>query len=96
MVIGDSAVLSLDPLWRSFLNYVYAHNGWKGPSPTWNTEDDVDEQGGFDTGLRELALADMNEFARRIEALTLAEVDGTSDNNEQAEANFDRPWVEEE
>ncbi|KIM34476.1 hypothetical protein M408DRAFT_325872 [Serendipita vermifera MAFF 305830] len=44
IVIGDPNVLSLDPLWRSFLNYIYNNGGWTGrPSPSWNTNDpDVD------------------------------------------------------
>ncbi|KAJ7931318.1 hypothetical protein B0H13DRAFT_1858158 [Mycena leptocephala] len=28
IVIGDPDVLSLDPLWRSFLNYIYTNGGW--------------------------------------------------------------------
>lgn len=40
IVIGDPNVLSLDPLWRSFLNYVYNNGGWTGHlKPSWDTTD---------------------------------------------------------
>lgn len=36
-------VLSLDPLWRSFLGYIYNSGGWKGrPRPDWDTIQGVD------------------------------------------------------
>lgn len=94
IIVGDPSVLSLDPLWRSFLNYCHVNGGWKGPPPSWNTREVVDEQGKFDKRLRELGLADMNEFTRRIESLTLAGVEGVGDDQEQTDANIDRPWVE--
>ncbi|EGO29184.1 hypothetical protein SERLADRAFT_456584, partial [Serpula lacrymans var. lacrymans S7.9] len=43
IVIGDPSVLSLDPLWRSFLNYVHNNGGWKGPSITWDPLAPVEE-----------------------------------------------------
>ena len=30
-------MLSIDPLWRGFMNYVYAHGGWSGDAPGWDT-----------------------------------------------------------
>ena len=93
IIVGDPAVLSLDPLWRSFLNYVHLNGGWKGPPPNWDTRQSVAEDGGYDQGLREVALADMNDFTRRMESLTLASVDAV-DNEDEADANIDRPWRE--
>lgn len=87
VILGDPHVLSLDPLWRSFLNYIYKHGGWTGPHPTWDTEEPVDECGGYDKKIREKAEIDMNDFGRRIEALTLSRVDA-----EDQDANVDRPW----
>lgn len=89
IIIGDPQVLSLDPLWRAFLNYVYKNNGWTGQPITWDSHASV-EQGGYDRAIREAAEVDMNDFARRMEALTLAGVDGTGDD----EGNVDRPWRE--
>ncbi|KAF8621326.1 hypothetical protein AX15_007864 [Amanita polypyramis BW_CC] len=87
IIVGDPHVLSLDPLWRSFLNYVYNHHGWSGPAPTWDTEKPVDDQRGYDKIIREKAIVDMNDFERRIEALTVLRMD-----NEDHDANVDRPW----
>jgi len=43
IVIGDPNVLSLDNLWRSFLDYIFNTGGWKGrPKPNWDTTADVD------------------------------------------------------
>jgi helicase MOV-10 len=39
IVIGDPNVLSLDPLWRGFLNYIFNNGGWTGrPQPNWDTK----------------------------------------------------------
>lgn len=86
VVVGDPEVLSLDPLWRSFLNYVYLNGGWTGPDITWDPRVEVDEEGGYDKAVREAANIDMNEFTRRIETMTMAEVD------DEVEGNVDRPW----
>jgi helicase MOV-10 len=93
IIVGDPAVLSLDPLWRSFLNYVHLNGGWKGPPPIWDTREPVTEDGGYDQHLRETALVNMNDFTRRMESLTLASVDAMDDEDD-ADANVDRPWRE--
>ena len=69
--MGDPSVLSLDPLWRSLLNYIHVNGGWRGQEPAWDTRADVRESGGYDAEAREAAMADMNDFARRMEELTL-------------------------
>jgi len=86
IVVGDPQVLSLDPLWRSFLNYIHNNGGWTGPSITWDPTVPVDEAGGYDKTVREVAKLDMNEFTRRIETITMAEVE------DDVDANVDRPW----
>lgn len=93
IVIGDPTVLSLDPLWRSFLNYVHLHGGWKGPPPTWDTHAPVLENEGYDQRVRETGLADMNDFTSRMELLTLAGIDSGEDGID-VDANVDRPWRE--
>jgi len=92
-IVGDPSVLSLDPLWRSFLNYVHVNGGWTGPGPTWDTSVPVDEAGGYDAAVRAAALEDMNEFTRRMESMTLDGV-GDEDDADDADANLDRPWNE--
>ncbi|KAJ2936529.1 hypothetical protein H1R20_g564, partial [Candolleomyces eurysporus] len=67
IVIGNPHVLSLDPLWRSFLNYIYLEGGWVGPEIPWDPQAPVDPQGRYDDGVRSAAEADMNEYTRRME-----------------------------
>ncbi|THV07182.1 RNA helicase [Dendrothele bispora CBS 962.96] len=99
-IIGDPSVLSLDPLWRSFLNYIHLSGGWSGPDPTWDTSEPVDEAGGYDAVVRTGAVDDMNAFTRRMERLTLSGMrdedrdGGDEDDVDAADANVDRPWVE--
>jgi helicase MOV-10 len=93
IVVGDPDVLGLDPLWRAFLNYVHQNGGWTGPPISWNPEDDVVDGREYDRAAREAALEDMNDFTRRMEAMTLGSASG---DGEAAEATVDRPWKEEE
>jgi len=93
VIVGDPTVLSLDPLWRSFLNYVHLNGGWKGLPPSWDTRASVTNDGGYDQAMREAGIADMNDFARRMESLTLAGVDAMDDGDD-VDANVDRPWRE--
>ena len=78
--------MSLDPLWRSFLNYVNLNGGWKGPNIPWDPREPVDEQGGYDKEVREMSL---NDLSRHMEMLALAGADEDDDG-----ANIDRPWRE--
>jgi helicase MOV-10 len=88
IIVGDPQVLSLDPLWRSFLNYIYRNGGWVGPNITWDPTVEVDEAGQYDKQVRDNARIDMNEFTRRMEAFTMDGVD-------ELDANVDRPWTRE-
>lgn len=94
IVVGDPNVLSLDPLWRSFLNYVHISGGWRGDPPDWDTREPVDDQVGYDRMVRESTLADMNEFARRMEMLTLDGVTSYGVDEDECDTNVDRPWRE--
>jgi helicase MOV-10 len=94
IVVGDPNVLGLDPLWRSFLNYVHRNGGWTGLCDIpWDSAEEVDDDREYDAVAREAALRDMNEFTRRMEAMTLG---GMAEDGEVAEANADRPWREDE
>ena len=86
-------MLSLDPLWRRFLNYIYNEGGWRGDEPGWDTYAPVDGEGGYDAQIRESATLDMNDFMRRMESLTLQGLNGV-DSDSDAEENVDRPWRE--
>ncbi|KAJ6600007.1 P-loop containing nucleoside triphosphate hydrolase protein [Mycena vulgaris] len=91
IVVGDPNVLALDPLWRSFLNYVHTHGGWTGPDIAWDPREAVDEAGGYDRVARDTAQQDMNAFTRRMEQLTIAGVEA-ADEGENDDTNVDRPW----
>ena len=86
IVVGDPQVLCLDPLWRSFLNYIYLNGGWTGPDIPWDPKVPVNDAGGYDKEIKEAAILDMNEFAKRMEGLTMAEV------QDEIDGNVDRPW----
>ncbi|KAF9057242.1 P-loop containing nucleoside triphosphate hydrolase protein [Panaeolus papilionaceus] len=86
IVIGDPQVLSLDPLWRAFLNYIHLNGGWTGPDISWDPREIVNEAGGYDVEMRNKAGLDMNEFTRRMEELTMGEL------AEDEDAGVDRPW----
>ncbi|KAJ2913799.1 hypothetical protein MD484_g6608, partial [Candolleomyces efflorescens] len=36
IVIGNPFVLSLDPLWRQFMNYIHSKGGWRGKQIDWD------------------------------------------------------------
>jgi helicase MOV-10 len=52
IVIGNPVVLSLDPLWRGFLNFVHKRGGWKGKNIDWNPQEPVLPSGENEYGLR--------------------------------------------
>lgn len=89
IVVGDPAVLSLDPLWHAFMNYVYLNGGWKGPEPFWDPRDPT-----HTTTAQAMREKGMNELTDTMEALTLAATgEGTvEEQQEQTDANVDRPW----
>ncbi|KAG7085878.1 hypothetical protein E1B28_003411 [Marasmius oreades] len=89
VIVGDPNVLSLDPLWRSFMNYVYENGGWTGPEPTWDTTEPVDFDGGYDVAIRDQARAEMEAFSRMMEGST---PDGRAD--VEGDVNVDQPWAE--
>ena len=85
IVVGDPSVLSIDPLWRGFMNYIYLHGGWRGvESPTWDVNAPVKTSGDYAEEIREAAAEEMNAFMEQIQ-------DGE---DLEAEANVERYFVE--
>lgn len=41
IMVGDPEVLKLDPLWRTFLNYIRLREGSLGKEPSWKAKDVV-------------------------------------------------------
>ncbi|KAI0336614.1 P-loop containing nucleoside triphosphate hydrolase protein [Cubamyces sp. BRFM 1775] len=67
VVIGDASVLSIDPLWRSFMNYIHLHGGWRGDAPTWDVNAPVQMDGNYAAEIREDATADMDALLARLD-----------------------------
>ncbi|TBU41757.1 P-loop containing nucleoside triphosphate hydrolase protein [Dichomitus squalens] len=84
IVVGDPTVLSIDPLWRGFMNYIYLHHGWRGALPTWDVNAPVKTEGDYAEDIREAAALEMNAFMERLQ-------DGE---DLEAEANVDREFTE--
>jgi helicase MOV-10 len=93
IVIGDPCVLSLDPLWRGFMNYVYLCGGWKGASPDWDPEEPVCQKGGYDALRRDGALIDMEALIERIRTVSIESI-GQVRALDEDDAHVDRPWRE--
>ena len=81
IIVGDPQVLSPDLLWKVFLNYIYLNGGW--------VRVEVDEAGRYDKQVHDNAQIDMEEFGRRMEAVTMDGVD-------ELDANVVRPWTPED
>lgn len=96
IIVGDPSVLSLDPLWRSFLNFIYLNGGWRGDPPSWDASAEVRDSGGYDEEARDAGFTDMNELARKIETMTISQVIQEDDEEEDGtgDDNVDRPWRE--
>ncbi|CDO71156.1 hypothetical protein BN946_scf184845.g26, partial [Trametes cinnabarina] len=85
VVIGDASVLSIDPLWRKFMNHIHAHGGWRGDAPTWDTNAPVQMDGNYAAEMRETAAADMEALMARL-----------GDEDLEGQANVDRAFQEAE
>ena len=61
---------------------MHNNGGWKGPVPDWDTNEEVNMEGGYDKAVRERAQLDMNELTHRMEVLTM---EGVVDDDDDAE-----------
>lgn len=103
IIIGNPTVLSLDPLWRTLLNYIHGGGGWRGKRIDWDPEESV-LPGGYDQQRREQAQGEAEDMLARLRAfivdntenLALADenTDGTDSDGEGYMDNG--VWREEE
>ncbi|KAI5120593.1 hypothetical protein M0805_008071 [Coniferiporia weirii] len=100
VVIGDPIVLSLDPLWKSFINYVHNAGGCKGKRIDWDPTEEVDRTGRHDSARirRGLAMSELEELIERTKGEILGQTENLRDHDEEdvLEGNADRPWREDE
>ena len=80
IVVGDAAILSVDPLWREFMNYIHANRGWRGDAPTWDVSAPVDANADYADELREAIAADINAVMAQL----------PPEEDIEAEANLER------
>lgn len=98
IIVGDPDVLGLDPLWRSFLNYIHQNDGWKGRKLAWYAKETVDRGvgvgGGGDAGpaagtsygrqrRREME-TEMDELTERVREMVLGHVPADEEDAEDA------------
>lgn len=104
IVIGNPVVLSLDPLWRAFLNFVYMKGGWKGKNIDWNPEEPILPTGEHVYGLERKSKeeGEMEETIAQLRALILQkhgedgwEIDLDDDDDEDDAGAYERPILRE-
>jgi helicase MOV-10 len=102
IVVGNPIVLSLDPVWRAFMNYVHLNKGWRGKQIDWDPGEPIYEDGGYDRQRREQAEGDADDMVMRLKSLILDNTDlgmlgmseGGSDSD--GEGYVEGVWREEE
>ncbi|KAL5498587.1 hypothetical protein ACEPAH_1941 [Sanghuangporus vaninii] len=79
VIVGDPFVLSLDPLWREFINHVDLKGGYTGVDLDWDTSEPVDHSARLDEARRTEGLAELEELIRRMSELDLCNDDVIED-----------------
>jgi len=92
IVIGNPEVLSLDPMWRSFLNYVRRNNGCIGAEIPWDYNEEVDVGGDYAERYRNARIDDMNALTIRLQERVLARASVADVGSDDEGGNVDRPW----
>lgn len=95
-------VLSLDPLWRTLLNYIHTNGGWRGKGIEWDPEQPIVPEG-YDRQMREHAEGEARDMITRLRSFIaentedLALVDVDSATGSEGEGYLDGGnWREEE
>ena len=97
VVIGDPTVLSLDPLWRSFINYVSINGGYTGKPIDWDPSEEVDRNGRYDVLRRTEALSALDELIARTKEEILGQTEDLGGHEaDTLEGNVEQPWREDE
>ncbi len=88
IVIGDPKVLSLDPLWKGFIDYVHIHGGYKGVPIDWDPKEVLDPNVNLSDLRRERSLGERNAMMMRLRADIAANVNDM----QELDGNVDLPW----
>jgi len=92
IIIGNPEVLSLDPMWRSFLNYIRRNGGCIGAEISWDYDEEVDAAGDYAEGYRNAGIDDMNALTIRLQERTRARASAGDGESDDEGGNVDRPW----
>lgn len=97
IIVGDPVILSLDRMWRDFLDYIHASGGWRGKPRDWDDEASAQAQD-FVAERRQDAINAMDELAARLQNIVIDEVAENEENRSEDgdDGGQDRPWREEE
>ena len=97
IIVGDPVILSLDQMWRAFLDYIHASGGWRGKPRDW---DDAASTAASDFLMerRNDRLNAIDQLARRLQNAVIEEVGDSEDGSDttEDENGQDRPWRETE
>jgi helicase MOV-10 len=92
VVVGNPNVLSLDPLWRKFLNYIHQSGGWRGLKITWDPEKWV-LPGGYDSEIQQRAETEAEAMIARLKSMIVEHSENLSlpynDNNDDGDGYVD-------
>ncbi|KAI5120114.1 hypothetical protein M0805_002198 [Coniferiporia weirii] len=98
IIIGDPVTLSIDPLWRRFLDYIHLHGGWspKGKRRDWEPSEDATAQR-FADERRERTRDAVQRFIERTASRLVDSLDvfagaGNNGDDEILETFMDKPW----
>ncbi len=97
IVVGDPIILSLDPLWRNFLNYIHMSGGWRGLPKDWSDDEDHDSSRNYLQERRNDVRGAIDDLAARLEAMVIEQLpEGTDGEDDADDAVQDKPWREDE
>ena len=83
IVIGDPIVLSLDHLWKGFINFVHLNGGFKGHPIDWDPTLPVDRNADLAAERRAKGLSELERQIRRAADIDLAENEENEEGREQ-------------
>jgi len=69
IVVGNPVVLSLDPLWRGFLNYIHNRGGWRGRQIDWDPQEPIWLDGEYAAQRKNQAQAETEDTITRLRAM---------------------------
>ncbi|KAJ7096052.1 RNA helicase [Mycena epipterygia] len=90
IVIGNPDILSLDPLWRAFLNYIFIRGGWRGQGITWDPDEAViSGSSGYDLEMKKRAEGEAEEMMTRLKSLIVQKNEGSEFDFDLSDSDLD-------